>query len=471
MKIKKNVLFSQLPLEWPQDLLPQIRRQVIASGLKIVVLDDDPTGTQTVYDVPVLTRWSIDELADELRRSEPLVYLLTNSRSLPLEQAQALNREIAINLQTANMGIRRPFSLVSRSDSTLRGHFPGEVQALLEALDQPCDGILVIPFFLEGGRYTIGNVHYVADDDYLVPAGETEYARDATFGYESSDLRQWVSEKYGGQVWPEKVASIDIITLRRSGPKAVTAALEALRDKQVCVVNAASYRDMEVFVAGLLQAEAHGKHYIFRTAASFVRVRGGLAPRGLLTPGELGLSPDSKGGLVVAGSYIQKSSDQIEALRSLPEIISLEVNVPRLLNQVEREEEITRVARAAESGITTGDVALVYTSRALVRGSDASDSLEIGRLVSSALVRIIRSIETTPAWVVAKGGITSSDIATQGLDVTRAEVLGQILPGVPVWRTAAESRWPGLVYVVFPGNVGGPDALSEVVTRLKYKSS
>jgi uncharacterized protein YgbK (DUF1537 family) len=239
----------------------------------------------------------------------------------------------------------------------------------------------------------------------------------------------------------------------------------------VCVVNAASYRDMEVFVAGLLQAEAHGKHYIFRTAASFVRVRGGLAPRGLLTPGELGLSPDSKGGLVVAGSYIQKSSDQIEALRSLPEIISLEVNVPRLLNQVEREEEITRVARAAESGITTGDVALVYTSRALVRGSDASDSLEIGRLVSSALVRIIRSIETTPAWVVAKGGITSSDIATQGLDVTRAEVLGQILPGVPVWRTAAESRWPGLVYVVFPGNVGGPDALSEVVTRLKYKSS
>ena len=111
-------------------------------------------------------------------------------------------------------------------------------------------------------------------------------------------------------------------------------------------------------------------------------------------------------------------------------------------------------------------VALVYTSRALVRGSDAAASLEIGRLVSSALVKIVRSINAAPSWVVAKGGITSSDIATQGLDVFRAEVLGQILPGVPVWRTSIESRWPNLVYVVFPGNVGGPQALAEVVNML-----
>jgi uncharacterized protein YgbK (DUF1537 family) len=466
VKIKKNVLFSQLPPEWPQDPLLQIRQQVASSGLKIVVLDDDPTGTQTVYGVPVLTRWAIDELIEELLRPEPLVYLLTNSRSLPLKQAQELNHEIAANLRSASQETGRQFSLVSRSDSTLRGHFPGEVQALLEALNQPCDGILIIPFFLEGGRYTIQDIHYVAEDEYLVPAAETEYAQDATFGYECSNLRQWVSEKYGGKVQPENVISIDIGTLRQLGPKAVAATLQELKDRQVCIVNAASYRDIEVFVAGLLQAEEHGKRFIFRTAASFVRVRGGLAPRGLLTPGELDFSPDRSGGLVIAGSYIQKSSAQIEALSGLPGIVSLEVDVPRLLNQSKREEVIARVARAAENAINTREVALVYTSRTLVRGSDAAASLEVGRLVSSALVEIVRSIDTAPAWVVAKGGITSSDVATHGLDVFRAEVLGQILPGVPVWRTAAESRWPNLVYVVFPGNVGGPQALAEVVRLL-----
>jgi len=467
MKIEKNVLFNQLPPEWPQDPLPQIRQQVIASGMKIVVLDDDPTGTQTVYGVPVLTRWPVDELIEEMLSPDPLVYLLTNSRSLPLEQAQALNHQIAANLRSASQKTGRLFSLVSRSDSTLRGHFPGEVQALLESLDQPFDGILIIPFFLEGGRYTINDVHYVAENEYLVPAAETEYAQDATFGYESSDLRQWVSEKYDGKVKPENLHSIDIGTIRRHGPEAVAASLEKFKDGQVGIVNAASYRDMEVFVAGLLQAEEHGKRFIFRTAASFVRVRGGLAPRGLLTPGELELSPDGGGGLVIAGSYIQKSSSQIKALSGLPGVGSLEVDVPRLLNPSEREEVIAHVARAAEEMITSKQVALVYTSRALVRGSDAAASLEIGRMVSSALVKIVRSINTAPSWVVAKGGITSSDIATQGLDVFRAKVLGQILPGVPVWRTSAESRWPNLVYVVFPGNVGGSQALAEVVQLLR----
>jgi uncharacterized protein YgbK (DUF1537 family) len=466
MKIKKNDLFSKLPPEWPRDPLPKIRQQVAASGVKIVVLDDDPTGTQTIYGVRVLTRWPVDELTKELLRPEPLVYLLTNSRSLPLEQAQALNREIAINLRSASQKTGRQFSLVSRSDSTLRGHFPGEVQSLLKELDQPNDGILIIPFFLEGGRYTIEDIHYVAEGEYLVPAAETEYARDATFGYEFSNLRQWVSEKYKGRVLPEQVASIDLATLRQNGPEAVADSLEVLKDNQVCIVNAASYRDMEVFVAGLLQAEEHGKRFIFRTAASFVRVRGGLAPRGLLTSGELGCSPDRGGGLVIAGSYIQKSSAQIEALRVLPGVVSIEVDVPRLLNPSEREEVIAWAAKAAGDAITTGKVALVYTSRTLVRGSDAVTSLEVGRLVSRALVEIVRSIDTAPAWVVAKGGITSSDVATHGLDVFRAVVLGQILPGVPVWRTAAESRWPGLVYVVFPGNVGGPYALAEVVRVL-----
>ena len=68
--------------------------------------------------------------------------------------------------------------------------------------------------------------------------------------------------------------------------------------------------------------------------------------------------------------------------------------------------------------------------------------------------------------MVSKGGITSSVLATDALNVRRAQVLGQILPGVPVWQLGPEARYPGMPYVVFPGNVGGPDALLKAVAIL-----
>ena len=90
-----------------------------------------------------------------------------------------------------------PF-VISRSDSTLRGHYPGEVEALAQALGEPYHATLLIPFFLEGGRYTLHDVHYLQDGDTLTPVGESEFAKDTTFGFASSDLRAWVAEKTGG---------------------------------------------------------------------------------------------------------------------------------------------------------------------------------------------------------------------------------------------------------------------------------
>ena len=169
------------------------------------MLDDDPTGTQTVAGVAVLTEWSVASLAAELRSEPPVFYVLTNSRALPLEAASRLNREIAANLTAASRAAGRGFVVVSRSDSTLRGHYPGEVDALAAGLGGGFDGVLIVPFFLEGGRYTIDDVHYVADGDVLTPAAETEFARDSVFGYGSSDLREWVSEKHGGALAPRDV--------------------------------------------------------------------------------------------------------------------------------------------------------------------------------------------------------------------------------------------------------------------------
>ncbi|MBA3945086.1 MAG: hypothetical protein H0X37_11055 [Herpetosiphonaceae bacterium] len=462
----RQYLLAALPPEWSTDLLPAIQQEIAATRRKLVVLDDDPTGTQTVHDIPVLTAWSVDRLRTELAADAPAFYLLTNSRSLPLTEAQALNREIGRNLVLAGQAAQRDFDVVSRSDSTLRGHFPGEVTALAAALDQPFDGWLIIPFFLEGGRYTINDVHYVAQGEQLVQAGATEFAHDAAFGYRASNLREWVAEKTNDQIPSAAVASISLHDLRRGGPERVEQQLLQLKDGRICIVNAASMRDLQVLTLALLRAEARGQRFLYRTAASFVQVRAGLAPRPLLVPTELAL-PSSGGGLIVVGSYVPSTSAQVAALLGQTNTVNVEIAVAALLDTDRRLAEIERVAAVADRALRANQDVVIYTSRQLVVATDAAHSLAIGREISASLVAIVRAIKTRPRYLLAKGGITSSDIATQALDVKRAVVRGQLLPGVPVWQLGPDSRYPDLTYIVFPGNVGGPQALCDVVNTLK----
>jgi uncharacterized protein YgbK (DUF1537 family) len=326
---------------------------------------------------------------------------------------------------------------------------------------------MIIPAFFDGGRYTIDDIHYVADGDRLLPAGTTEFARDAAFGYHASNLRHWVVEKSHGRTDPSAVTSLTIEDIRRGGPGRVAERLRQIPAGGVCVVNAASHRDLAVVVGGLLEAEAAGRRFMYRTAASFVPLRAGLASRPLLNGADLHL-PSLGGGLVVVGSYVPKTSGQLAALLARPDVRRVEVSVAALLSDHGRH-EIDAAVRMAEEALQSGHDIVIYTSRELVAGADAASSLAIGRRVSAGLSAVVRAITTQPRYLIAKGGITSSDVATKGLDVMRAMVLGQVLPGVPVWQLGPESRHPGMVYIVFPGNVGGPEALAEIVTALSPK--
>ena len=465
-RFTKASLLHTLPPEETGALLPAIQAKVRASGCKVIVLDDDPTGTQTVHGVPVLTEWSIESLCAELQDDLPAVYLLTNTRSVPLAEAQAINAEIGLNLTRAAQLTGRDFVVVSRSDSTLRGHFPGEVSALAEALNREEQIWLVVPCFFEGGRYTIGDVHYVEEGGVLVPAGETAFAQDKVFGYRSSNLRQWVEEKTNGRILSGEVASISIDLIRTGGAERVAQHLCKLSPGQVCVVNAAGYRDLEVFVLGLLSAEAQGGSFLYRSAASFVRVRAGITPRLLLTKQELDVSGPG-GGLIVIGSHVPRTTSQLEALLVNPSIQAVEVKVGALLDPGSHLAEIERVASRVNDGIKSGRDIAVYTSRELVAGGNDQVNMQIGQEISSGLVAIVRNLEARPRYLLAKGGITSSDIATQALGIRKAMVLGQILPGVPVWLLGAESRYPGMPYIVFPGNVGDAQALIQITMTLK----
>jgi uncharacterized protein YgbK (DUF1537 family) len=232
--IKTDVL-AKLPAEGLDGPLPSIRRALRESRQKLVVLDDDPTGTQTVYDIPVLTEWPVKVLCNELSSETPAFYLLTNTRSMSLTDAQTINHEIGMRLIEASRKTKRPFVVASRSDSTLRGHFPGETDALAEALGG-FDAILLIPAFIAAGRYTLDDVHYLVDGENLLPVRMTEFAGDAVFGYQASNMREWVEEKTKGRVKVADVASISLGDIREGRAEHVTESLLKLKKGTYCVV-------------------------------------------------------------------------------------------------------------------------------------------------------------------------------------------------------------------------------------------
>ena len=239
-------------------------------------------------------------------------------------------------------------------------------------------------------------------------------------------------------------------------------------DQQAIIVNAATYRDVDTFVWGLMQAEDRGKRFLFRTAASFVKSRGGVPDRGLLSSAELHSTAQKVGvgGLTIVGSYVQRTTEQLgEALR-LDGVVGVELEVPRVLDAATRAREIKRVLASLEGELQEGTDVILFTSRELVV-PDCMSQLWAAQLVSRSLSEVLCRLSVRPAYLVGKGGITSSDLATDGLGVRKAWVLGQIVPGVPVWRLGHESKYPGLPYVVFPGNVGGPEALGRAIQILR----
>ncbi len=468
-------LLASLPPEPDEaDLLPAIQCAVAQGARPLVAVDDDPTGVQTVYDTIVLLDWDRADLAHAIAAPEPLFFVLTNTRSMPEAQASKLNRQLGADLVAAAEG--RRFAVASRSDSTLRGHFPAEVLALCDGLALPVDGILVVPAFFEGGRYTVDDTHWVGVPDatsgQVVPASETPFARDAVFGFGTSHLPAWVEEKSRGRWRARDVLSVPLDVVRQS-PDAVARRLATAENGIPVVVNAAGYGDMAAFVLGLLEAERQGKRFMYRTAASFVRVRAGLPAHPLLDAtqlyaGSAAGAPEqsAEGGLVVVGSYVPASTQQVQNLFAAEDLSlqPIEVDVRRVL-----EGSVSPVELAAEvdTGLRGGKTPVLFTSRELVTVT-GDENLTLGRRVIDTLIDTLVSMSIRPRFVVAKGGITSHEVARRGLGARRATVLGQLLPGVPVWRleSGPELRFPGIPYLVFPGNVGGSQALLDAVRRL-----
>ncbi len=446
---------------------------------RLLVLDDDATGSQAVHDVSILLSFDLDQLAEAFRDPGSCAFVLTNSRSLDAGRAAQVNREIGAAALEYCRDAGLHLTVVSRSDSTLRGHLFDEVEALNLAhravAGSDYDAVLLAPAYFEAGRVTVGDTHWARVAGEFVPVGQTEFARDATFGYAASDLRDFIAEKSlqglrTSQLRASDVVSISIEDIRAGGTERVAAILSRLQGLQFAVVNGLEYADYEVVALAASRLEADGKAFLYRTAPSFVPVLAGLGPNEPLSGPEIW--PDGRRpgyGLVVVGSHTGLTNEQVSYARSRHALLEVGLDVNKVVDGAARDNHVADVAERLATALRRSNVLLI-TSRSVMAGAGQDGDLAVARLVSVAITDALARLRgAEPAWVIAKGGITSHDVAVQGFGIRRAVVLGQLGRGIiSVFRpVAANAGAVGMPYVVFAGNVGNEESLADAIEKLE----
>ena len=450
--------------------------------MKIVVIDDDPTGSQTVHSCPLLLRWDQTALRKGLGHPSPLLFVLANTRALTPESAASRNREIvdALVLAMAAEGLQEhELLLVSRGDSTLRGHGVLEPQVLAQAWEEhfaAVDATLHVPAFLEGGRTTVKGVHLLHGE----PVHTTAFARDRLFGYGTSDLAEWLEEKSAGQIAANSVVRIPLALLEAERSEDLLACLEALNANRSVVVDATHPEHLRALGVAIRRLQGR-KRFLFRSAASLLN---GLVDSG---PSPLGAQPlDASGlvglrrrdplgrplpGLVVVGSHVALADQQLTSLLADGRCRGIELPVARiarvlqggspdfLLPDLEAEWR-SQLELALEEGLTP----VLFSSRGELEfgAGAAARRLRFGMELASLMARLLAGVAPRLGYLISKGGITTGTLLVEGLGLEAVQLEGQLLPGLSLVRPIAGPSDPDpLPVITFPGNLGEPDTLTE----------
>jgi len=408
--------------------------------MKTVVLDDDPTGTQSATGVTVLLDSSVDTITDVLRDNDSL-YIQTNSRAISQDEAVALVNRVRADALAAATQVHDNVRFVLRGDSTLRGHVFAEsgVFASEESI------MVFVPAFPDGGRTTIDGVHLVRIDDRLLPANKTEYADDPVFPFKHGRLDEYVAEKSNRRGILVSLADV------RSGR--LPAVLRDAPASSVILPDVSDNNDIDIIAEAITGAQLAGRDIVVRCGAPLAAALAGVSSDGLLpTP----LLAEPRSTVVVCGSHTEGATKQMAPVIDAwgnPAIVDTDLALSDSAAAGDK------VAAEATTQLDDRGLAIIMSER--IR-SNQHNTLEHGRRIMEALTAAVQTIAPRLDVVVAKGGITSADIARIGLGARTARVLGQVLPGVSAWefQSSDEHR---VLYIVVPGNVGTADTLMNVL--------
>ena len=441
----------------------------MAERRKVIVLDDDPTGSQTVHSAPLLLRWDPDSLRRGLRHPSPLLFVLANTRALEPEVARERVREICrgLRLVLAELeaaGELERWLVVSRGDSTLRGHFPLEVEAIQAELG-PFDATLLVPAFLPGGRTTRGGVHYLHGQ----PVHTTDFARDRLFGFSSSFLPEWVAEKTRGAISADAVERLDLAEL--DGSAAVLQdRLAGFSAQRLVAVDAERPEQLAALGEAVWRSE---RRLLFQSAASLINGLVPLPPQpldpaGLAALRRCGASAERLPVLVVVGSHVPLADQQLEQLLQEPACEGVEIPVAKLARVLDgpaAPELIRSLERSwleqLQAVLDEGCTPVLFSSRGELVCVSAQERRRFGLELAALMARLAAALAPQLGLIISKGGITTHTLLADGLELDWVELQGQLLPGLSVVLTPADAKVPGLPVITFPGNLGDVSGLRQ----------
>jgi uncharacterized protein YgbK (DUF1537 family) len=431
---------------------------------KIIVLDDDPTGSQTVHSCLLLTQWDVETLKLGLTDLVPIFFVLTNTRALPANQAAAVTREVCQNLKLAlkATGVT-DFLVVSRSDSTLRGHYPIETDVIAAELGG-FDAHFLMPAFFEGGRITRDSIHYLLVNGVETPVHQTEFARDSVFAFSHSYLPDYVAEKTNGQIPADRVVRFLLDEVRTGSLDR----LMQLERNRCCVVDGEQQSDFDKFAADLITAASRGKKFLFRSGASILTSLANLGTQPIPATEMSKYVRNGQPGAIIIGSHVKKTTEQLTQLLQTEGIVGVEIDVCQLLGDdtTARARLLDMATQQIKQIHQAGNTPAIYTSRQELSFDRSQVRLKFGEAVSTLLMEIIHALPDDIGFLISKGGITSNDTLSKGLALPTARLLGQILPGCSAIVTPPDHpQFPNLPVVLFPGNVGDENALATAYLR------
>ncbi|MBV5261669.1 four-carbon acid sugar kinase family protein [Synechococcus moorigangaii CMS01] len=435
---------------------------------KIIVIDDDPTGSQTVHSCPLLLRWDVETLCQGLRDPAPIMFILANTRAMTEREAIATTTDVCQNLKIALAQENiEEYLVVSRSDSTLRGHFPAETEAIANVLG-PFDACFFVPAFFEGGRITRNGIHYVRENERLIPVAETEFAGDRLFGFQDSFLPDFIATKTKGAVTADQVNCLGAANF----PEHLQDYFYDLRDRKYVVLDGEQQADFDRLIPALFQAIHRGKKFLFRSAASWLTSLADLGPQPIPPEKSFTVRRSPKPGLIIVGSHTRKTTDQLTALLQLETVVGVEIDVQQCQNFQGRQQIQSAVLGQIQQIRQAEKTPVLFTSRDTVTSEQAPQNLAFGENVTMLLLEILAQLPPDLGFLISKGGNTTNALLQRGLRIPAIPLFGQIIPGCCLVRTEPDHpQFPQLPVVLFPGNVGDRHSLVTAYQRLQMPVS
>ena len=436
--------------------------------MKIVVIDDDPTGSQSVYGCPLLLSWDQDILTKGIRSPSSLLFVLANTRSMSPQMAETTTRDICQSIQKSINNTDLNFDdvlFISRGDSTLRGHGVLEPTILSQELG-PFDATFHVPAFFEGGRTTVNGVHFLNGS----PVHLSNFASDQIFGYSTSYLPDWLEEKSKGEILSQSVFRVTIEQLQDAiksdkGMKELCVFLKALSRNVSVVVDAEDSSHLEVFAKAVIQLMGE-KRFLFRSAASLISAFAQL-PKNSYIPSSLAslrLKDQCsiyKPGLIVVGSHVQLADQQLAVLLKNKNCEGVELPVYKIsrvldgsLPDVLLKDLENRWFMQLKKILQAYKTPVLYTSRGEVSFPSVAKRMFFGLQLAELMARLTTHLCYDLGYVIIKGGITTQILLQKGLGLGIVELKGQLLPGLSVICPYSNENIGQLPILTFPGNLG-----------------